>query len=244
MQQPRQIKVAAFNAPKAEITSADFRCDGINDDVEINEAVRLTKGENSLITANYGAKNWFRDASVYLAQRYSQFEERMENTFKFVTLAKEHGSVYSFEFSGILRETCNAFIYVLNIFVRNTISKPKKHYDFRDLLVFISHNINDISRRVVVVNNLFPMILMPFSALGNTESQPKWWFAYRKVRRAEVSDCEQANQSNALGALAALAILGNQMGCFIRTKLFVNIAMTYPPDDPAINSERILFDMT
>lgn len=241
MEQSRQIKVAAFDAPKGERDSADFRCDGVADDVEINAAIHFASNV-SLLRTKYGNNKWFQSASEYLTQKYAQVEARIENTFRFVTLAREHGSVYSYEFSSILRDAGSLLSSLLDTLVRNAIAKPKKHYDFHDYCIFLRTTIPDIHRRVVAVDSLFPMILIPFSALSNRENRPRWWFAYTKVKHAEVNNCKHANQSNALASLAALAIIGSLLGCFIRTRLFVNVGLVYPTNDPAVQSERVLFD--
>ncbi len=243
MEQSGQIRVAAFDSPKSERESADFRCDGVSDDVEINVAIDLP-GKLNLLKTKYGASRWFKETSDYLGQRYQQEEGRMEEAFKFVTLSRDNGSVYSYEFSSILRDTGSSIGSVLDMLIRNTTTKPRKYYNFRDYCLFLSTNIPDIHLRSVSVNSLFPMVLIPFSALGTTQPKPKWWLAYTKVKHSEVSDCKQANLSNALGSLAALAILGTLLACFIRTRLFVNVGLVYPSGDPAVSSERILFDMT
>jgi hypothetical protein len=243
MEQSGQIKVAAFNAPKGEKACADFRCDGVSDDVEINAAMDLP-GKVNLLKTKYGASRWFKETSDYLGKRCQQIEERMSKAFKFVTLSRDNGPVYSYEFSSILRDTGSSIISVLDMLIRSTTTKPRKYYNFRDYCLFLGTSIPDIHLRSVSVNSLFPMVLIPFSALGTAQPKPKWWLAYTKVKHSEVSDCKQANLSNALGSLAALAILGALLGCFIRSELFVNVGLVYPPGDPAVSSERILFEMT
>lgn len=234
------IDVGASNSKDAE--KADFRCDGIADNIEIQAAIDSLS--SNTLKAKFGNVTGFGELSSYLFQKYRQIEDRMEETFHFVALHKDNENTFSYEFASILRDSGSAFSSVIDELVRKTTSKTKKLYNFRDYRRFLINEVSNIHLCVVAVNPLFPLVIMPFSALRDSKKgQPKWWRAYTVVKHFEVTQHREGNLCNALGSLAALAIVGSQMGCFIRTQLFVNVGIAYPPNDPAIQKERILFDM-
>jgi len=237
------VKVAAFNASRTEVDAADFRCDGISDDVEINAATNFLN-EVSLLRAKFGTNSWFTDAAGQLLTQYSGIEDRMEKSFHFVTLDKDQGNVYSYEFSSILRETGSVFCSVLDVLIRNSTRKPRKHYDFEAYRTFLNTYVPNVHAQVVAVRSVFPMVLIPFSALDSAGRPPRWWLAYKKVKRCAVANCKEANLANALGSVAALGIMGRHLECFLSTRLFTNIGLEYPPNDPATTKARILYDMT
>lgn len=233
--------VAASNAPEPDKKKADFRCDGISDNIEIQAAIDL--GSNTLAVKFQNA-SWATELSNYLAQKYRQIEDRLAKTLDFVAPARENRDTFSYEFASILRDTGSAFGSTMDELVRRTTTKPKKRYDFNDYRRFLIDSIPNIHMRVVAVNALFPLIIMPFSALRDSQKgQPKWWRAYTAIKHSEVKQHKEGNLSNTFGSVAALAIIGNQMGAFVRTDMFVNVGVNYPPDDPAIRQERVLFDM-
>jgi len=138
----------------------------------------------------------------------------------------------------------SAFSSVTDKLVSCIAAETRNRYDFSDYRRLLINEVSDIHMRVVAVSALFPLIIIPFSALTDPKKgQPRWWRAYNSIKHSEVTQHKEGNLANALGSLAALAILGNQMGCFTRTKLFVNVGIVYPPTDPAISKQRILFDM-
>ncbi len=237
-----QINVAASNATLDEVKNADFRCDGIADNVEIQAANDFFS--SNILGTQFQNEVWFKKAVTYITQRYRLIEDRMVDSFRYVTLDKENEKTFSYEFAGILRDLGSTFGWVMDILLCNTATKVKKNYDFGDYRKFLINEIPNIDSRSVTVNDLFPMVIKPFSALKDKQKgQPRWWRAYNRVKHADVSQHIDGNLANALGSLAGLAVLGVEMRCFIRTKLFVNVGITYPPRDPAVQKERILFDM-
>jgi hypothetical protein len=233
--------VAASNAPEPDKKKADFRCDGISDNIEIQAAIDL--GSNTLM-AKLQETSWATEITNYLAQKYTLIEDRLARTLGFVALARENGDTFSYEFASILRDTGSAFGSTMDELVRRTTTKAKKSYDFRDYRRFLVDTIPSIHTRVVVVNALFPLIIMPFSALRDPQKgRPKWWRAYTAIKHSEVRQQKEGSLSNAFGSVAALAIIGSQMGAFSRTDLFVNVGVSDPPDELAIRQGRVLFDM-
>lgn len=232
------IVVGASNSEGSD--EADFRCNGVADEIELQAAM----GSLNTVKAKFENEKWFGQTSTYLTQTYRAIEDRMMETFRFVALDKDNEKTFSYEFSGILRDSGSLLSSVMDELVRSITPNTKRRFDFKDYREFLVNEISDIHVRVVAVNALFPMILMPFSALRGPETgQPRWWKAYNAIKHSGVTQHKEGNQANAVGSLAALAILGSQMGCFIRTQLFVNVGIAYPPTDPAIRKERILFDM-
>jgi hypothetical protein len=234
------IVVASSDSKDAH--KADFRCNGVADNVEIQAAIDSLS--SNTLKNKFGNEKWFGEPYTYLTQRYRAIEDRTANTFKFVALDRDNEKTFSYEFAGILKDSGSVFSSVMDNLVRNVTAKTKRRYDFRDYRKFLIDEVSNIHLRVVAVNDLFPMIIIPFSALRDLKrGQPRWWRAYNVIKHSEVIQCQEGNLANAIGSLAALAILGSQMGCFIRTQLFVNVGIAYPPADPATRQERILFDM-
>lgn len=184
--------VAASNSQDAE--KADFRCDGIADDIEIQAAI---DHDSSILKAKFGNVTWTAEVSNYLAQKYQQVEDRLEKTFNFVALAKENENTFSYEFASILRDSGSAFGSVMDELVRRTTAKAKKRYDFSDYRRFLISEISDIHIRTVAVNTLFPFIIMPFSALRDPQrGQPKWWRAYTVIKHSEVTQHREGKSAN------------------------------------------------
>ena len=233
------MKVADYKATDAEKEKADFLCDGIYDHVELKAAM-----ESPILQSKFGHRDWFGRISTFLSDRYHNIEGRVIQTLGFVALTKDNAKTYSYELASILKDSSSAFASVMTELIRGIQVKLNSKYNFGHYPQFLIGEIPNITYRIVLIHSLFPMVLLPFSALSDFKrGQPAWWKAYNHVKHTEVTQHSEGNLANALGSIAALALLGRHMGCFVRTRLFVNVGVAYPPTDPAISGERILFDM-
>jgi hypothetical protein len=243
MDKLRVIKVAAFDTKKADAEKADFRCDGINDEVEISAADKVGNWRFGELRKKYDKFEWFAELQKHFQQRYLEIEKRIDYSFNFVTLNREQGSVYSHEYLKTINDMGDFFCSTLDVLINKPNNQPKQVNNFNDYFLFLTHNIRNLERQMVAVNYIFPYILFPFSAFKNN-TKPIWWKAFETVRAKNSHAYKPGNLSNNLGFLAALAIIGFHLRCYLRTVLFVNVGLIYPPDDPAIGNKRILYKMS
>jgi hypothetical protein len=233
-----ELTVGASDAKDAK--DADFRCDGIADNVEIQSAIDLAS--KSKIQTRFGHIAEFPQMQEYFSKRYQLTEERIIAATQYVALDQKNANTFSLEFASLLRDSASTFSSVMDILTRKTSTKKSRHY-FKDYRKFLVGEVTNIHTRSVTVNDLFPMIIIPYSAFSDPIGGiPRWWTAYNNIKHREVTLHRDGNLANSFTALAALAIIGNELGCFIRTKLFVNVGITYPPNDPSIAEDNILFN--
>ena len=108
-------KVAASNASDGQKQKADFCCDGIADQIEIQAAIDFPSGT---LRVKLSHTEWVPKLSAYLSKEYQQIENRLEETLDFVALVKEHGNTYSHKFTSILRDSGSVFSSVMDELVR------------------------------------------------------------------------------------------------------------------------------
>lgn len=238
--------VAASDADAQTKKRADFVCDGIADDVEIQAAIDALPGEGGtmLLRDKFQGQEWFSDAKSYWAAQFPSIEERLRAVSRCVALHRDNRETYSVELATLLKEAGSIFDSVLRALVKGAGSAPKRrdHHDIHDFCNFLRMEVPDIHKRSLAIRPCLPAgVVVPFKGLDAQDGVPGWWRAYNKVKHEGSANFPQGNLENSVTAVCALALLGNLMGAFVSDPVFVNVGIAYKEGSIDLSAERLLF---
>jgi hypothetical protein len=159
----------------------------------------------------------YNKIASYLQERYFSVEERLAQTFRFVSCHSSNRNVFSYEYASILRDVGSIFGSVMEAFVRETTSISEKIdiRDYRKWLEALDINdhgspdkiakIHDISATINYPGRL--RVIIPFLPLKVEENRLDWWDAYNAVKHSDMEKFSNGNLINCLSGVASLAIL-------------------------------------
>jgi len=160
------------------------------------------------LNAKYAKNLWFHEALGYLSIRYYPIERRIIDTLRYVELAPENSTAFSYEFGSIIRDIGSTFSSVLDKFVKNTTKKS--NLDIRDYRSFLAKEINDIDSIAAKLTTPFKRnLVIPFVAIHNDKSRLNWWVAYNNLKHSEIDNLEDGCLSNVIYGVASIAIIYN-----------------------------------
>jgi hypothetical protein len=236
------VLVAASDASAGSKKRADYICDGIADDVEIQAAL---EGGAGMLRERFEREDWFSRAQSYWLSQFSSVEGRLLSAFEYVELHPENRETFSREFASILRDAGSVFGSVADELVRGAGLTPRRkdgNYDFVDYRDFLRKEVPDLHRRTVDLRPVFPVSgVAPFEELQNEPGIPAWWHAYNSVKHRGAKEFRAGNLENAVTAVSALALLGALIGTFVSDPLFVNVGIAYKEGPVDLSDQRRLF---
>lgn len=235
--------VAASDARDEDRRRADYVCDGIADNFEIQAAINeLTGGGLCILRDKFQGMKWFSDATSYWVSHFGPVEERLLEASRWVAVHRDNGKTYSTGLASILRDAGSIFDSVLRALVKGVGIPPRgRDHDIVEFCDFLRREAPDIHRRSVTIRPCLPAgVVVPFEELKAQDGVPAWWTAYNKVKHEESVEYRRGNLENAVTAVCALALLGRLMGAALPT-LFVNAGIAYPKDSIDMSDERRLF---
>jgi hypothetical protein len=168
---------------------------------------------------------------------YQTIEARLVESFQFVMPEKANRRSYSSTFSSILRDIESTFDSVMKQLIKKS-SGTKYKGEILDHLEFLKCHCPDLEKLSVGFNSNFKTIL-PFERPST--DPPLWWTAYNKVKHEEVEAYVLGNLENTVKALAGLAILREMICDDTDSRIFHNIGLLYPANDPSISKNNKLF---
>jgi len=179
---------------------------------------------------------WYNSIKNHLEIRYQAIENRMIESFSYVTPDSSNRKTHSFTFASILRDVGSVFDSTLRKLIEKTGQKCED--DIYGFLKFLEIYVPHIENSTVYFR-MSSKILIPLKK--GEKGLPIWWHAYNDVKHDESSSYWQGNLENALNSLAALAILHTVVCGRTASSIFANIAIMYPLGDPSVSEERLLF---
>lgn len=188
----------------------------------------------------YGDQDWYGQIARHLNTSYETAAGRLLQSFQFVTPETDNRYCYSYTFSSILRDIGSTFDSVLRELIRdsgatNIADNILGHLDF---LKSFQVDLEELS---VGFDYNFKTVL-PFERSRN--NPPSWWTAYNDVKHDEVVNRLSGNLENAVKALASLAVLRDMICENHEWRVFHNVGIHYPPDDPSVSENNKLFPTT
>lgn len=181
----------------------------------------------------YSKHGWFHEALGYLSIRYHPIERRILDSLRYVELAPENGTTFSYEFGSIIRDIGSSFGSVLDKIVGNTFAKSSKTYDIRDYRKFLVEEVDDIDSIATRLATPFVRnLVLPFGEIKECKSRLRWWDAYNNLKHSEIDNLQDACLSNVVYGMASLAILYDLMDRYRRAegRLFPQIGYFRPLD--------------
>lgn len=187
----------------------------------------------TIIYDKFGKESWYGNVSSYLLQRYRPIEDRMINSFRYVSCHPNNRNTFSYEYASILRDAGSVFGSVMDRLVRESVSVSRQ-LDIRDYRKWLIREVENVHMIATEISfSLRPRavegLLLPFLPLRDEDSRLDWWDAYNDVKHSDIDRFKVGNFENALNSMAALAILLTLIAK-IGTKLFVNIGFFYPEE--------------
>ncbi len=182
-------------------------------------------------------ENWYVPIFRHLNTSYEATESRLAQSFQFVTPETDNRRSYSPTFSSILRDVGSTFDSVMRELIEKS-TREEYHGDILDHIAFLKIYCADLERLSVGFNYNWKTML-PFERTA--DAPPLWWTAYNKVKHQEVSDYAFGCLENAMKAVAGLAILRVMICDNATSRIFHNIALAYPIEDPSISESNRLF---
>jgi hypothetical protein len=178
------------------------------DDDEITRGYRSYLYCKAELYDKYAKNQWFNEALGYLSVRYYPIEMRILETLRYVELAPQNSTTFSFEYGSIIRDIGSSFSSVLDKLVRNTIREPSKIYDIRDYRKFLIRETEDIDSIAAKLITPFKRnLILPFANIRDKKARIKWWDAYNNLKHSEIDNFQDGCLSNVLYGIASLAIL-------------------------------------
>lgn len=173
--------VAANNASDEGKKRANYICDGVADEIEIQAAIN---GSPYMLQGAFKGEQWLEDAKSYWTVHFRAIEERLLSALQYVQLDRRNRKTFSPVFASILKDMGSTFDSVLNALVRGAGVPPRrKYYDIRDYCDFLKREVVDVHRQSVHLRPLHPKGLVgPFEELRVKDGVPEWWNAYNKVK--------------------------------------------------------------
>lgn len=113
--------VAASDASDEDKRRANYVCDGIADDVEIQAAI---DGSPYMLQREFNDQQWFKEAQSYWKERFRGIEARLSAALGYVQLDRRNRGSFSLEFASILRDAGSVFGSVLDALVEGVGSPP------------------------------------------------------------------------------------------------------------------------
>ncbi len=158
----------------------------------------------------YSTQSWFNDIVAYLMDRYSSVEERLVESFRYVSCDSKNQDTFSYEYSSILRDSGSIFGSAMDKFLEKTGTIPTnaktKQYSIIDYKKWLVENVPDIPILSIEIrilrNNRY---LIPFSALANPATKICWWDAHNDLKHSDMDYFEKGNLQNAINGLASVA---------------------------------------
>ena len=190
------------------------------------------------IFKKYKDEQWRKDLCRHLFLSYDTVENRILQTFQFVTPTQENRDSYSHTFSSILRDSGSAFDSIMRKLIEKTGKKSKYQDNIIGHLDFLKDIETNLEKCSLHLRYNLKTIL-PFEK--DLNSSPLWWRAYNAVKHDDVQRHTDGNLENALKSVAALAIIRLMICGDINTRIFVNIGIIYPESDPSISIQNRLF---
>lgn len=236
-----ELRVAANNSSDHDKLVAEYICDGIADEVEIQAAIDSLPGGQNLMLQQFRTEKWFAEAQSYWTSQLGALEQRLSDANNFVAIVPENAETYSAELARTLTDAGNAFDSTLRAILQGARAPMRKaDYDIIDFCRFLRANDPDIHERSVQLRTRFPAgVIVPFSELASPDSVPAWWTAYNKVKHEGSVEYRRGNLANAVLAVSALALVGGRMA-LRRSSLLCNVGIAYRADSIDMSPERRL----
>jgi hypothetical protein len=169
----------------------------------------------SILYEKYREENWYDEIMSYLLQRYASIENRLIETFRYVTCNSSNRHTFSYEYASILRDAGSVFGSVIDRSIRRTKTVSKRlsmeHYGKWLTGLDIPERDDKISKIYSAsVDINYPIkekVLLPFIQLKDDNGKLDWWEAYNDVKHSDIDKFSAGNFENALNSVAALSIL-------------------------------------
>jgi hypothetical protein len=145
---------------------------------------------------------------------------------------------YSLTFSSILRDIGSTFDSVMQQLIKKS-SRTKYEGGILHHLEFLKRHCPDARAKLSVGFNSSFKTILPFERISGCP--PLWWTAYNKIKHNEVEAYVLGNLENTVKALASLAILREMICDDTDSRIFHNIGLLYPSNDPSISKNSRLF---
>ncbi|MBI4329444.1 MAG: hypothetical protein HY685_06230 [Chloroflexi bacterium] len=189
----------------------------------------------------------------YLATTNRAIVARLEECFRYVSLRRENGDTFSYEFASILRDACSAFGSFTDGVARaaglarryQRASSIKDFFSFYDAYSWNAHSLTQTY--IEVTEQEAPDLrntrrLQPFSEWTRS-APPSWWTAHNKIKHSEYLNAHEGNLRNAMNAVAALELIlksatQNEKG----TRLFSSWGAPWKPGQRGTEHIERLFD--
>ena len=153
-----------------------------------------------------------REALTYVSSRAVSLNQRMTNSFRYVTPGGANAGTYSYEFTSILRDACAAF-ESFSIDIMN-VAPSSEPLDINDICGFWTAQFGSEqkiwNRHAVIEGVSPPEAILPFER-WKPGCPPFWWTARNKLKHRESKHLEFGSFRNAIEALAAIRIVTVQI---------------------------------
>jgi hypothetical protein len=152
----------------------------------------------------------FGEVLAYLIDRYSSIEERMLETFRYVTCDTHNLDTFSYEYGSILRDAGSIFGSAMDKLARGTGATPQNRksnqFTIVDYKEWLLTNVPDIPQMSMELNILRKnKFLIPFSALLDPDTKIGWWNAFNDLKHSDLDNFAKGNLQNAINGMASIA---------------------------------------
>jgi len=178
------------------------------------------------IREKFSKADWFNPIESHLRIRYHAIENRMIETFDYVTPDNINRKTHSYTYASILRDIGSVFDSTIRqIIIKSGVEGYQDNiYGF---IKFLEKYVPELKIMAIdLVTNLKSII--PFQK--GEKGIPNWWHAYNDVKHDEPNKYQQGNLENALTGLAALKLVHYVICRSIESRVFVNPGIPVPPE--------------
>lgn len=184
---------------------------------------------------SFSKEDWFKPIERHLRIRYHAIENRMIETFDYVTPDTSNRKTHSYAYASILRDIGSVF----DSTIRQIIQKSGVlgyQDNISGFIKFLEEYVIELETMAIdVVTSLKSII--PFQK--GEHGIPNWWHAYNDVKHDESNKYQQGNLENALTGLAALKLIHYVICRDVESRIFVNPGIPVPPE--YMESKFLLF---
>ncbi len=141
--------------------------------------------------------------SQHLESRYRAIEKRVISTNDYVTPSYKNAETYSYVFASILRDIGSCFDSILRELITiEELSYSKSIGGFLDFLKQYEPDLHFVELSLNRSGSIYP-----FRPQSQSDSTPKWWTSYNKVKHNEVRQEKRGCLRDVYTGLGALFVL-------------------------------------
>jgi len=193
-----------------------------------------------------GELEWAKEPLNYLTNTHLAIVSRFEQSLRYVSLHRDNGNTFSYEFASILRDVASAFGSFTGEIIKASDQEKVWAWnkpDIKDYRNFYLKIAPGLPTDFVELSGFYlpDRLLNPFWEWED-KTAPGWWNAYNKIKHSEYKHADLGNLQNVTNAIAAVDIILKSADFQRGSDFFTWVGHNWNPDGPANQNLRPLFD--